>query len=207
MRAYTEKDKSIARMIRDHGDYEEMTPHQLFAKIQQHESEEAPIKTRDTHALISNEQDFSKKNKYHKTKKVVETSSDEDTAMFIKTFKKFVRKNDKYQRKGKKRACYECGQTGHFIADCPNKKEPEAKKEYKKDKFKRGARTRDISSRRNMVKPTLVKNGIPMKKVLAPKKRKRWQTSPSNLLQARNSSPIFTTTPTLQLASWPKEIR
>jgi hypothetical protein len=29
--------------------------------------------------------------------------------MFIKTFKKFVRKNDKYQRKGKKRACYECG--------------------------------------------------------------------------------------------------
>jgi hypothetical protein len=55
MRAYKEKDKSLARMIRDRDDYEEMTPHQLFAKIQQHESEEAPIKTRDTHALISNE--------------------------------------------------------------------------------------------------------------------------------------------------------
>jgi hypothetical protein len=56
--------------------------------------------------LISNEQDSPKKNKDHKTKKVVETSSDEDsssdedTAMFINTFKKFVRKNDKYQRKG-----------------------------------------------------------------------------------------------------------
>ena len=122
MRAYKEKDKSLARMIRDRDDYEEMTPHQLFAKIQQHEFEEAPIKTRDNHALISNEQDSSKKNKDHKTKKVVETSSDEDTTMFIKTFKKFVRKNDKYQRKGKKRACYECGQTGHFIADCPNQK-------------------------------------------------------------------------------------
>jgi hypothetical protein len=75
-------------MIRDRDDYEEMTPHQLFAKIQQHESKEAPIKTRDTHALISNEQDSTKKNKDHKTKKVVETSSDEDsssdedTAMF-----------------------------------------------------------------------------------------------------------------------------
>jgi hypothetical protein len=42
-------------MIRVRDDYEEMTPHQLFAKIQQHESEEAPIKARDSHALISNE--------------------------------------------------------------------------------------------------------------------------------------------------------
>jgi hypothetical protein len=118
MRAYKEKDKSLARMIRDRDDYEEMTPHQLFAKNQQHKSEEALIKTKDSHALFSNEQDSSKKSKDHKSKKVVgtssneESSSDEDTAMFIKTFKKFVRKNDKYQRKGKKRACYECGQTG-----------------------------------------------------------------------------------------------
>jgi hypothetical protein len=70
-------------MIRDRDDYEEMTPRQLFAKIQ-HESEEAPIKTRDSHALISNEHDFFKKSGDHKAKKVVETSSDEDTAMFIK---------------------------------------------------------------------------------------------------------------------------
>jgi hypothetical protein len=213
MRAYKEKDKSLARMIRDHDDYEEMTPHQLFAKIQQHESEEAPIKTRDTHALMSNEQDSSKKNKDHKTKKVVETScdedssSDEDIAMFIKTFKKFVRKNDKYQSKGKKRACYECGQTGHFIADCPTKKEQEAKKEYKKDKFKKGGKNKGYFKKKKYGQAHIGEEWIPMKKVLAPKKRKRWQTSPSNLLQARNSSPTFTTTPTLQLASWQKEIR
>jgi hypothetical protein len=146
MRAYKEKDKSLARMVRDHDDYEEITPHQLFAKIQQHESKEAQIKTRDSHALFSNEQDSSKKSKDHKSKKVVETSSDEDsssdedTTMFIKTFKKFVRKNDKYQRKGKKRACYECGQTGHFIADGPNKKEQDAKKDYKRDKLKKGGK-------------------------------------------------------------------
>jgi hypothetical protein len=63
-------------------------------------------------------------------------------SMFIKTFKKFVRKNDKYQRKGRKRACYECGQTSHFIADYPNKKEQEAKKDHKKDKFKKGGKSK-----------------------------------------------------------------
>jgi hypothetical protein len=61
--------------------------------------------------LVVNEQDSSKKgsmSKDHKSKKVIESSSedesssDEDTSMFFKTFKKFVRKNDKYQRKGKK---------------------------------------------------------------------------------------------------------
>ena len=63
MRAYKEKDKGLARMIRDRDDYEAMTPHQLFAKIQQHESEEAPTNTitRDSNALIANDHSHSKK--------------------------------------------------------------------------------------------------------------------------------------------------
>jgi hypothetical protein len=87
MRAYKEKDNSLARMIRDRDDYEEMTVHQLFAKIQQHDYEEAPTKTRDSHALVANDQDNTKKVKDSKSKKVVEdssnddSSSDEDTAM------------------------------------------------------------------------------------------------------------------------------
>jgi hypothetical protein len=43
--------------------------------------------------------------------------------------------------KGNERGCYECGKTGHFIADCPNKKDQKGKKEYKKDKFKKGEKT------------------------------------------------------------------
>lgn len=135
MRAYKEKDKGLTRMIRDCDDYEKMAPHQLFAKLQQHESEEAPTKARDSNALAANEKDSSKKvylGKDHKCMKAIESSrdessSDEDTTIFIKSFKKFVRKGDIFQWKGKKRACYECGQTGHFIADCPNKKDLEGK--------------------------------------------------------------------------------
>jgi hypothetical protein len=154
MRAYKEKDMGLARMIRDRDDYEEMTPHQLFAKIQQHESEEAPTKAKDSNALVANEQESVKKSassKDHKHKKVIESSSDDDSssddlheeaAMFIKTFKKLAKRSHKFQRKNKKRACYECGQTGHFIADCPNKKDEEGKKEYKKDKYNKGEKSK-----------------------------------------------------------------
>jgi hypothetical protein len=55
MRAYKEKEISLARKIRDQDDYVEMNPHRLFAKIQQHESEEASMKARDTNALVANE--------------------------------------------------------------------------------------------------------------------------------------------------------
>jgi hypothetical protein len=56
--------------------------------------------------LVANEQDSFKKasigkeeTKAHKCKKVTESSSDEDAAMFIKSFKKFVRGGDRFQRK------------------------------------------------------------------------------------------------------------
>jgi hypothetical protein len=60
-------------MIRDSDDFEEMTQHQLFAKIQQHELEEAPTKARDSHALVANEQDSSKEASIGKDHKVQES--------------------------------------------------------------------------------------------------------------------------------------
>jgi hypothetical protein len=37
----------------------------------------------------------------------------ENTTMFIKSLRKLVRGGDKFQRKGNKRACNECGKIGH----------------------------------------------------------------------------------------------
>jgi hypothetical protein len=76
----------------------------LFAKIQQHESEETPTKARDSNALVANEQESTKSSssKDHKHNKVIESSSDDDSSsddlheeatMFIKTFKRFAKRN------------------------------------------------------------------------------------------------------------------
>jgi hypothetical protein len=197
-------------MIRDRDDYEEMTPHQLFAKIQQHEAEDAPTKARDTHAMVVNDQNSTKMvqmNKDHKCKKVVESSSDEDTTMFIRTFKKFVRKNDKYQRKGRKRSCYECGQTVHFIVDCPNKKEQEGKKDFNKDKLKKGEKSKGYFKKKNYGQAHIGEewNSDEESSSLT---KKEWQTFPSNPPQRRGSSPTSpTTTLALLHASWDKGIR
>jgi hypothetical protein len=93
----------------------------------------------------------SSSSKDHKHKKVIESSSDDDSfsddlheeaTMFINMFKRFAKGSNKFQSNGKKRACYECGKTGHFIADCPNKKDQEGKKEYKKDKYNKGEKSK-----------------------------------------------------------------
>jgi hypothetical protein len=93
----------------------------------------------------------SSSSKDHKHKKVIESSSDdysssadlhEEAAMFIKMFKKYAKGSNKFQRKGKKRACYECGKSGHFIADCPNKKDQEGRKEYKEDKYNKAEKSK-----------------------------------------------------------------
>ena len=82
--------------------------------------------------------------------------------MFIKSFKKIMRGgnkykksyDNKYKKRNKKRQCYECGEVGHYIADCPNKKN-EGKKEWKKDKYNtraRGTRRRSIKAMLMLVK-------------------------------------------------------
>jgi hypothetical protein len=65
-----------------------------------------------------------------------------DMALFMKTYKKGLKKQgykfakSKFPNK-KKRTCYNCGSTEHFIADCPNEKREnrndKCKGNYKKD--------------------------------------------------------------------------
>jgi hypothetical protein len=71
-------------------------------------------------------------------------SDDEDMALFMKKFKKYVKKKklskgeNKFKSKTK-RTCYNCGKYDHFIANCPfeRRDDNDEKKKYnpyKKDK-------------------------------------------------------------------------
>jgi hypothetical protein len=73
-----------------------------------------------------------------------EGSTNEETVFAIRKYKKFLksrasRKGGDERKKKSQRKCYECGEYGHFIAECPknkNKNEEEKKlkersKEYK----------------------------------------------------------------------------
>ena len=57
--------------------------------------------------------------------------SDQEVAFIIRNLRKFMKKKG-HQKK--KRFCYGCGQTGHFIAECPNMKD---KNKYNKNNDKK----------------------------------------------------------------------
>jgi hypothetical protein len=78
------------------------------------------------------------------------------------------------------------------------------KKERRTSRKERRARD---TSRRSMVKLTLVRNGTPMRRVLAQMKNKDWQTLPFKNPRYQGSSPTSSMTPSLPLVSWQKGTR
>ena len=74
-----------------------------------------------------------------------EEEFDEEVALIIRNFRKFIKKKSNRKtygdgkRRNKKRFCYGCGQTRHFIANCPNEKK---KHKLDKDEDKKNNRKR-----------------------------------------------------------------
>jgi hypothetical protein len=132
LRAYAPKNPMLATMIRDKRKFKHMLPMELFNKLQFHEMNNLDVSKSIEQSevkAIALKAEPSKKNeskeKTSKSKKKEDSSdndsTDEETAMMLKNFKKFMkRRGDK--KPVHQRRCYECGEKGHYIADCPHKK-------------------------------------------------------------------------------------
>jgi hypothetical protein len=153
LRDFAPKDKNLTQMIRRDPRYPTMTPTQLLGEILHQELVDQDVekfltlKMGKSLALkASSSEVVEEKPKPSKSKKEDtsdEESTDEETAFAIRKYKKFLksrnsRKGGDERRKKSQRKCYECGEYGHFIAECPKKKN----KSEEENKFKE--RSKDL---------------------------------------------------------------
>jgi hypothetical protein len=172
MMAYTPMTYNVVALIRQDPAYKKMTSDDVLGRIMNHEmniQEANNIKNLYMGVSTSKKQDITlKANKSKKKKVLIESPSEEEeeeeeeeveeeednereydedeVALFIKKFNKFIKKRRPYKRERKekprsKRVCYNCGKNRHFIAQCPyerkeedNDKRKKFDKGYKKDK-------------------------------------------------------------------------
>ena len=151
----------LASVIMERPGYDEMTPQKVLSKLKHHEClDEDAINAhnQNPNAMGYNKSTTLKATQQHegqglsqeKKKKVKDDSSSEEedsdaeVAFVIRNLRKFMKKKSNRKtygdgkRRYKKRFCYGCGQTSHFIADCPNeKKHKHDKDEDKKNKGKK----------------------------------------------------------------------
>nr|CAH66640.1 OSIGBa0140A01.8 [Oryza sativa] len=142
LRAFGPRNPTLVSMIWERKDFKRLTPNDILGRIVSHEmQEEEAREVRQmvkNAAMIKNQEVALKANQEEESS--CEESEDGEMAFIVKRFKHFLRKSGygkgrKDDDKGKrqsKRACFNCGEYGHFIADCPKSNEAKAKGGKKK---------------------------------------------------------------------------
>ncbi|XP_066159889.1 uncharacterized protein [Oryza sativa Japonica Group] len=158
VRAITPRNSTLVTIIRERPDYKTLTPHDLLGCILTHDmlvqeskdviqyinqSSTASIKNEDL-ALKAKEEE--EENRKSKSKAEI---NDEEMALFVKKFGKFMRRSGFFKGGSSKhysnkssgrhsaKVCYVCKAPGHFIVDCPHLKDGSHIKEDKKKSEKK----------------------------------------------------------------------
>jgi hypothetical protein len=137
LRAFAPKYKNLTEMIRRDPRYPIMTPTQLVGEILHQELVDQDVEKSITLKMgkslalnASSSEVVEAKPKPPKSKKEDtsdEGSTDEETAFAIRKYKRFLksrasRKGCDERKKKSQRKCYQCGEYGHFIVECPKNK-------------------------------------------------------------------------------------
>nr|AAV44188.1 putative polyprotein [Oryza sativa Japonica Group] len=142
LRAFGPRNPTLVSMIQERKDFKRLTPSDILGRIVSHKMQEE--EAREVRQMVKNAAMIKNQEVALKAKQEEESSGeeseDEEMAFIVKRFKHFLRKSGygkgrKVDDKGKrqsKRACFNCGEFGHFIADCPKSNEAKAKGGKKK---------------------------------------------------------------------------
>jgi len=229
----------LASVIMERPGYDEMTPQEVLSKLKHHEcldedainthnqnpngigyNKSAALKATQKHEVQGSSQEKKKKVKDDSSSE--EEDSDEEVAFVIRNLRKFMKKKSNRKTYGdgrkryKKRFCYGCGKTGHFIADCPKEKKKNKynKNDNKKNKGKKRGEAHlgeewesndsdssdDEKKKKGATNIAIHHSSSPT--MIFPDSSSPQNSSPT-YLHHRGSSPTSSTvTTTLHLASW-----
>jgi len=151
LRAFTPRNPTLATMIRRDPKFKTKTPNQLLGEILHQELVERDVAKSLSHKMTKSValnatpsipvESSSKAIKPTKEESSDGGSTDEEMALVMRNFKKFMKKKfhkkDGYDKKmPNHRRCYECKESGHYIANCPRLKNKENEEKKYKEKSK-----------------------------------------------------------------------
>jgi hypothetical protein len=157
LRSSTVIDPHLVNLIRENPNYTKMTPEEILEKFVSgrmmvkearyvDDALNGPMPVYEPQPVALKATSSSREALPSKVAQVEATRLNEDEmALIIKRFKTALKGRKEHSNKSKakgKRSCFECGKTGHFIANCPDnandQEQEKSRKREKKKAYKKG---------------------------------------------------------------------